>query len=448
MASLQTENSIRAISTWIAAHPNCSRGDIYAGMKLKDEISESTVYRWLDLAIQRKLISRAGNTSNATYQSSDKLRIEIIRQQLAIDHKKRSRVGYNENWLEEYEPNKTSYLKPADIANLHARCKPGSAALSQLNDHEVSMFMCDLSYASSRLEGNEYDYASTIQLAEHHIEKIGGSHLDKVMILNHRDAARFIIDSTKENDPSFGINEHSLRSIHAILSHDLLKDPMMCGALRKNGVQIYQSSYVPISVNDKIKEYFKKIIDKASQIKDPYEQSFFLLVHLPYLQPFEDCNKRTSRVICNIPLLAGGVTPISWMDITNRPRDYTDAIMAVYEHNETLMLSEIFIDSFMRSTERFSIMQRQKSPDPIAAMYRAEVKSCIRARILEGVDSISPNVSTENISDFIEYIDKELGFLEMNPMLGVRYGLTQDVLTAWKAEKSDPDEDGYERMRA
>lgn len=448
MASPQTEVSLRSLCEWIAAHPNCARGEIYLGMNLKDEVSESTVYRWLDLAIQRKLIHRIGNTSNSTYEASDQLRTEMLRKHLAVDHNKRNRVGYNETWLDEYEPNRTSYLRPTDLSRLHARCPPGSATLDKLNDHDVSMFMCDLSYASSRLEGNEYDYANTIQLAEHHIEKIGGSHRDKVMILNHRDAARYIIDSTKQADSSFGVNQHVLRGIHAILSHDLLKDPMMCGGLRTEHVEIWQSSYIPLDMPDQISKNFDKITIKAAQIKDPYEQAFFLLVHLPYLQPFQDCNKRTSRVICNIPLLQGGVTPISWMDVTNRPRDYTDAIIAVYEHNDTLMLSDIFIDCFMRSTERFSLLQRMKNPEPVAAMYHPEIKSHIRARVLEGVDTISPNVAVTDISDFLAYVDAELLLLEKNSMLGVRYGLTMDMLNAWQESRLETAVPQVERMRA
>lgn len=428
MATHQTEVSLRTLCDWIAAHPQCNRSDIQTGLCRKQNVSESTVYRWLALGIERNLIRRNGNTSSSTYEASDQLRIEMIRRQLSIDHKKRNRVGYNEDWLNEYEPNKTTYLKQADIARLHARCSPGSAHISKLDDHDVSMFMCDLSYASSRLEGNDYDYANTIQLAEHEIEKRGGSAKDKAMILNHRDAVRYIIDSTKENDLAFGVNQHVLRGIHAILSHDLMTDPMMCGGLRTQNIEIWKSSYIPIDIPEQICKNFEKIALKAAQIKDPYEQSFFLLVHIPYLQPFLDCNKRTSRVICNIPLLQGGVTPISWMDVTDRPKDYTDAIIAVYEHNDTLLLAELFVETFMRSSERFGLLQRQKNPDPIASTYRTEIKASIRAKVLDGVDHIPPTVDEDDTSDYIDYVVKELRLLKLNNMLGIRYGLTPVML--------------------
>ena len=37
---------------------------------------------------------------------------------------------------------------------------------------------------------------------------------------------------------------------------------------------------------------FELMLDKAAQILDPFEQAFFIMVQLPYLQPFDDVNKR------------------------------------------------------------------------------------------------------------------------------------------------------------
>jgi Fic family protein/predicted transcriptional regulator len=449
MATTQIDPKILEIAEWIAAHPRCTRGEIVEGLGLTkrvDSPSISTVFRRLNAAVEKGLVTRTGATSASVYEATDALRIDRLRRHLAEDVSKRARVGYHAEWLDDYEPNRSSYLRPIDLARLEARCPRGSAPLSKLNDHDVSMFMCDLSYASSRLEGNEYDYASTIQLAEHHIEKNGGSFRDKVMILNHRDAARFIIDSIRNGDEGFGVTGHVIRSVHAILSADLLKDSRLCGNLRSSRVEIGYSSYIPPDIPDQIDAQFERITRKAAAIENPYEQAMFLSVHLPYLQPFEDCNKRTARVVCNIPLLVGGVTPISWMDVTTRPRDYADAMIAVYEHNDTLLLSEVFVDCFLRSTERFSLLQRQKNPDPVSAKYRQEVKQTIRARVLEGAEAISPNVAVADLPEFSDYVERELAQLVQNEMLGVRYGLTPNIIRLWAA--STTGEAQRERMRA
>ncbi|WAH61865.1 Fic family protein (plasmid) [Pseudomonas silvicola] len=47
---------------------------------------------------------------------------------------------------------------------------------------------------------------------------------------------------------------------------------------------------------------FDIIIKKARLINNPVESAFFLWVNIAYLQPFEDGNKRTSRLAANIPL--------------------------------------------------------------------------------------------------------------------------------------------------
>ena len=75
------------------------------------------------------------------------------------------------------------------------------------------------------------------------------------------------------------------------------------------------SSYHPIEVPQIIEECFQQILDKAAAIPDPFEQAFFVLVQLPYLQPFLDVNKRVSRLAANLPLIRGNLCPLSFVDV-------------------------------------------------------------------------------------------------------------------------------------
>ena len=59
----------------------------------------------------------------------------------------------------------------------------------------------------------------------------------------------------------------------------------------------------PIALPKRLEELFGHVMRMASEIQDPFEQAFFLMVHLPYLQPFEDVNKRVSRLAANIPFI-------------------------------------------------------------------------------------------------------------------------------------------------
>lgn len=66
---------------------------------------------------------------------------------------------------------------------------------------------------------------------------------------------------------------------------------------------------------------FERLPTRAAAIRDPFEQSLFLMVQLPYLQPFVDANKRTSRLATNTSLIESDLVPLSFIaatDLTGR----------------------------------------------------------------------------------------------------------------------------------
>ena len=101
--------------------------------------------------------------------------------------------------------------------------------------------------------------------------------------------------------------------------------------MRAIPVGIAKTVYHPLAVPQLIEECFQHILDTAAAIADPFEQSFFAMVHLPYLQPFEDVNKRVSRLAANIPLIRHNLCPLSFVDVPERA--YIDGILGVYELN-------------------------------------------------------------------------------------------------------------------
>ncbi len=51
------------------------------------------------------------------------------------------------------------------------------------------------------------------------------------------------------------------------------------------------------------------------------------MVQLPNLQPFEDVNRRVSRLVANMPFIQHNLSPLSFVDV---PRDlYIQATLAV-----------------------------------------------------------------------------------------------------------------------
>jgi hypothetical protein len=121
-----------------------------------------------------------------------------------------------------------------------------------------------------------------------------------------------------------------------------------------------------------IESLFDQILQKASQIEDPYEQAFFAMVHLPYLQPFVDGNKRVSRLAANIPLFQKNLAPLSFVDVSET--DYTDAVLAVYELNDVSLLREVFVQACERSAERYTVISGiVGQPDPFRIQYRPAI---------------------------------------------------------------------------
>lgn len=108
------------------------------------------------------------------------------------------------------------------------------------------------------------------------------------MILNHKDAIEFLV----ENAADIGFNRYTILNLHGILANNLLADPTAAGRLRHISVGIGGSVYHPPETPHLIEECFAQLLATASAITDPFEQAFFAMVHLPYLQPFDDVNKR------------------------------------------------------------------------------------------------------------------------------------------------------------
>jgi len=109
-----------------------------------------------------------------------------------------------------------------------------------------------------------------------------------------------------------------------LLSNNLLGNQEACGRIRSIPVTIGQTNYQPLDIPQHIDSYFGLVLDKTNRIKDPFEQAFFAMVHFPYLQAFEDVNKRVSRLSANIPLIQNNLCPLSFIDVPNK--DYIDAI--------------------------------------------------------------------------------------------------------------------------
>lgn len=177
----------------------------------------------------------------------------------------------------------------------------------------LNRLLIDLSWASSHLEGNTYTRLDTRELIEHGRAAQGKAAIE--LLVENADAA--------------GFNRFTLLNLHSTLAENLLPNPADEGRLRQHGVEIGKSVYRPLTVPAQIEEMLDLLLDKANRIEDPFEQSFFVMVHLPYLQPFADVNKRSSRLAANLPLIRANLCPLTFLDVPEQA--YNRAVLGVYD---------------------------------------------------------------------------------------------------------------------
>jgi Fic family protein len=351
----------------------------------------------------------------------------------------RKRVSYQRDFLDRYRANDTYYLPAAvrdDLAAL-GRVTEKVEPAGTYARHVLDRLLIELSFNSSRLEGNRYSLLETKQLIEAGRSATGKAAEETQMILNHKAAIEFLVAASE----TAGIDRLTIQNLHAILSDNLLGDPAASGRLRQKAVEISGSVYIPLAVPQLIEELFLQIIGVAAQITDPFEQAFFLLVHLPYLQPFEDVNKRVSRLGANISLFRSNLKPLSFVDVPKA--DYVAALLGVYELNRIELMRDVFVWAYRRSAEHYAAVRDSLgSPDEFRLKYRAQIKAAvaylIKNRIVSdaaqariGMWASEHEVAETDRARFIAVIESEmLGLHEWNV---ARFPVTPSEYKAWLA---------------
>jgi len=351
---------------------------------------------------------------------------------------KRTPVGYQGAFLDAYLPNRTFYLPEtlrkqlAEMGQVGLTDLPAGTYVRQVLDR----LLIDLSWNSSRLEGNTYSLLETQRLLEQGEDAEGKATEETQMILNHKAAIEMLADQAD----GIGFNRYTICNLHALLSDNLLSDPAACGRIRSRPVGIGGTVFHPLEVPTQIEERFEQIMEKAEAVKDPFEQSFFVMVHLPYLQPFEDVNKRVSRLAANIPLIRHNLCPLSFIDVEQK--DYVNGIIGVYELNRVEYLRDVFVWAYRRSCVRYAaVRQSLGEPDPFRLRHRSAIAKLVREVVLGGMDKAKAvdRILTETEKEipeasrakFVEVVELELRSLHEGNI--ARYRLRPSEFGAWQA---------------
>ena len=347
----------------------------------------------------------------------------------------RKPVGYQQDFLAAYEPNHSYYLSQSLRLQLHkmGRTTQNQAPAGTYSRAILNRLLIDLSWASSHLEGNTYSRLDTVELIEQGKVAHGKAVLETQMILNHKAAIELLV----ENSESAGFNHYTLMNLHSALAENLLPNPADEGRIRMHAVDISKSVYRPLSTPQQIQTALDMLLAKSNEIQDPFEQSFFMMVHLPYLQPFADINKRTSRLTANLPLFRANLCPLTFLDVPEQA--YSCATLGVYELTRVELLRDLYVWAYERSTQEYlAIKQGLAEPDPARLIWRELIKTTIKDVVTHPEadamttisDAVARQVPDAERANVRALIIEELRRLHEGVL--ARYGLRPSEFKVWE----------------
>jgi Fic family protein len=411
--------------------------------ELTDHVGKSrpTVNRALARLVADGLLATSGSGRSTRYRLSSRSAPALRRapgavgtppwspQSLALAHAlsapigERTPVTYQRAFVDGYEPNVSSLLPSALATELHVAGRlQGQQPAGTYLRKVLEQLLIDLSWHSSRLEGNRKSLLDTRALFER--GRSASDDLDATMLLNHKEAIEFLADAV----PTEGMIVPVVRNLQSVLMQGLLHDDSDLGAIRQKIVHIQDSVYLPAQLPSLLEEMLGLIVEKARRVQNPVEAAFFLWVNLAYLQPFVDGNKRTSRLAANMPLLLANCAPLSFLDVTQA--DYAQAMLGVYEQTSVAMAVDLFAWTYRRSIIKYRVIEEAMGiQDPLRMRLREKLNDSIQQIVYHGNTLASAVASLglepDDLEPFIAMLEKELGILAIHNCARYRLPITK-----------------------
>lgn len=213
-----------------------------------------------------------------------------------------------------------------------------------LYQKELVRLTIELSWKSSQIEGNTYSLLETEQLFLKKEEAEGKPKEDALMLLNHKDALNYLLE---HQDIAKEITPKLLEEIHTLL----IKGLNVGRNIRTRTVGITGTAYKPLDNEYQIKEALEGMCAVINAKDNGFEKAMLAVAMISYIQPFEDGNKRTGRMIGNALLIAHGACPLSYRSVDSL--DYKKAMLLFYEQNNLAAFKKIFIEQIEFSVKNY-----------------------------------------------------------------------------------------------
>ncbi len=333
-------NRQKIILNIIAQSQGISREDIRGAIENTDRISRPTLIRDLNILRIKKLIKVEGKASGTRYFSAENnsvMRYFDLNKYFEKDPDQREETKKSFD-LEVFE-HLTNLYSEAEEEEIQKINKSFSAKIKNLNfdiyKKELERFVIELSWKSSKIEGNTYSLLETEELIKMGIMASGRSKDEAIMLLNHKSAFEMILKNRKD------FKELTISKLHQ-LHNILVKDLNINTGIRKNAVGITGTVYLPPGNEFQIEDVLHKALGLINKSNNVFEKALIAAVMIPYIQPYSDGNKRMARMLVNAILLAGDSYPLSYRSIDID--EYKKALILFYEQGSLYHVKRIFLE--------------------------------------------------------------------------------------------------------
>lgn len=337
MTSLLTESS---------SLPQLLSSPLFSG------ITERTLQRDLNDLIESGFVNRSGEARAVSYSVTPQGKVNLIvpeeRLELLLANEARPTLRYDFErlgLLSNTSLFNSTEQQELDGYNAAFRTKLKTASADIIR-RERERIMIELSWKSSQFEGNTYSLLETETLLKEGIPAPGKTPEETTMVLNHKKALDFV-EQHRE------LFEKDLSTQAVVGLHKLLAEGLFEHGLRERLVGITGTVYTPLENKFQIEEELKRLCDVINAKQSIYEKALLAFTYVCYLQPFNDGNKRTGRILANAILYAYDSFPLSLRAVN--VNTYKLAILAFYELGTLGNAKKVFINQAKFAAENYAI---------------------------------------------------------------------------------------------
>lgn len=334
---------IDLIIDFLKNHPWASSKEIYDTTSF-GLVSYVTLQRMLTELLGKDLIRVKGSGKSTRYALSQAYEVihdldpeDYFRRE--IDERQILR-NYNHDLIKD-TLNKIEIFSESELVRLNNLQKVYQEKVARLTESEykkdLERLAIDLSWKSSQIEGNTYSLLETERLLKDKETAAGRTKDEAVMLLNHKEALDFLVLNPDYVKP---LSLRVVEDIHSLLVKELNVERN----IRKRSVGISGTNYCPLDNEFRIKEAMEELCGLVNLKQNVFEKALLVLLLVSYIQPFNEGNKRTARIVSNGILMVNQYCPLSFRTVN--ALDYKKALLIFYERNNLSAFKKIFISQF------------------------------------------------------------------------------------------------------